>query len=369
MAQASDFYSLSNWPGSFTKPLLIAGPCGVESREQVMTTAMGLKNSGAQILRGGIWKPRSRPGSFQGVGKEGLSWLKEAGVAAGMQVTVEVASPKHVEDALSAGIDILWIGARTTVNPFAVQEIADSLKGVNIPVMIKNPVNPDLELWIGAIERIYNTGIHCIAAIHRGFSTFEKTKYRNVPNWQIPIELKTRFRNLPVLCDPSHISGKRDLILEVAQTALDLDFDGLMIETHIDPDHALSDAQQQLKPVDYKKLLDQLIYRNTGAEDVVFRNKLEELREKIDQLDENILDLLSKRMAIARQIGEYKKQNDIKIFQVERWTQILYSRLQWGYEKELSEKFIRMMIEIIHEESMMQQNTVMNSKGKVEQSN
>jgi len=334
----------------------------VESEKQVHEIAGELAKLNVHLLRGGIWKPRSRPGSFQGIGNEGLRWLKEAGLQNKLPVTVEVASPKHVEEALSEKIDVLWIGARTTVNPFLVQEIAEALKGVDIPVMIKNPINPELELWIGAIERIDKAGIQRIAAIHRGFSTYEKTKYRNVPNWQIPIELKRRYPSLPLICDPSHICGTRNLISTVAQTALDLNYDGLMIESHAHPEKALSDSQQQLTPAALKELLENLVVRSAVIEDVIFRNMLEELREKIDVLDKDILNRISKRMEVAREIGKYKKENNITILQVQRWNEILRTRLQFGIDHELTREFILKMYELIHDESILQQTQMMNKK-------
>lgn len=355
------FQELAEWGFRSGHPFIISGPCGVESEEQIHATAKELSKSHIHLLRGGIWKPRTRPDSFQGIGKEGLKWLKDAGLENNLPVTIEVAAAKHVEEALSAGIDVLWIGARTTVNPFQVQEIADVLKGVDIPVLIKNPINPELELWIGAIERIYKTGINRIAAVHRGFSTYEKTKYRNIPNWQIPIELKRRFPGLPLFCDPSHICGQTDMIQSVAQTALDLNFDGLMIETHIHPEHALSDAQQQLTPNELGLLLKSLIIRQPSTDDVIFMNLLEELRDKIDHMDADILSMMSERMAVAREIGRYKKENKMTILQVERWNEIVTTRLQFGLNKELTSEFISKLYALIHDESILQQTRVMNS--------
>jgi chorismate mutase len=357
-----NFKSLHAWQFNFPRPLIISGPCGVESEKQVHEIVSALGKLDVHLLRGGIWKPRTRPGSFEGIGSEGLKWLKDAGRENNLPVMVEVANPRHVEEALTENIDVLWIGARTTVNPFLVQEIADALKGVDIPVMVKNPINPELELWIGAIERIYKTGIHRIAAIHRGFSTFEKTRYRNVPNWQIPIELKRRFPGLPLVCDPSHICGTRNLIASVAQTALDLNYDGLMIESHAHPEQALSDSQQQLTPAALKELLANLVVRSAVVEDVIFLNLLEELRDKIDKLDEDILNKISDRMEIAREIGKYKKQNKITILQVERWNEILRTRLQFGLDHELTREFILKMYELIHDESILQQTQMMNSE-------
>ncbi len=359
--QSLNFTPLSHWGFSFSKPFIISGPCGVESEKQIHDIASDLGKMNVHLLRGGIWKPRTRPDSFQGIGSEGLRWLKDAGRKNNLPVTVEVANPRHVEEALKENIDVLWIGSRTTVNPFLVQEIADALKGVDVPVMIKNPINPELELWIGSIERISKTGIKRIAAVHRGFSTFEKTKYRNVPNWQIPIELKRRFPDLPLICDPSHICGTRNLIPSAAQTALDLNYDGLMIESHTHPENALSDSQQQLTPASLKLLLHQLIVRSAVVEDVIFLNLLEELRDKIDSVDKDILSKMSERMDIAREIGRYKKENNITILQVERWNEILRTRLQFGLDHELTKEFIVKMYELIHEESIHQQTNVMNN--------
>jgi chorismate mutase len=354
------FIPLAGWGFNFPKPLIISGPCGVESEEQIHSTAAVLSKHNIHVLRGGIWKLRTRPDSFQGIGLKGLKWLKEAGRKNNLPVMVEVASPNHVEESLKAGIDVLWIGARTTVNPFLVQEISDALKGVDVPVLIKNPINPELELWIGAIERIFKAGITRIGAIHRGFSAFEKTKYRNVPTWQLPIELRRRFPNLPLICDPSHICGNRELIPSVAQTALDLNFDGLMIESHINPAAALSDVQQQLTPEALGELLKSLIIRKPSIDDVIFQNLLEELRARIDRIDDDIINLLSERMSVAREIGEYKKENDITILQVERWNEILRTRLQSGINRELTKDFIVKMCELIHDESIRHQTEVMN---------
>ncbi|HNP98770.1 MAG TPA: bifunctional 3-deoxy-7-phosphoheptulonate synthase/chorismate mutase type II, partial [Bacteroidia bacterium] len=322
--------------------------------------AAELKGGRVHLLRGGIWKPRTRPDSFQGIGKDGLRWLKEAGLKNAIPVTVEVAHPRHVEEALEVGIDVLWIGARTTVNPFLVQEIADALNGVNVPVMVKNPINPDLELWIGALERLERAGITKLAAVHRGFSTSDKSRYRNAPNWQIPIELKRRLPAMPLICDPSHISGNRKLIQSVAQNALDLNFDGLMIEVHPNPSAALSDKEQQLTPPAFFEILDELIVRQPRTDDVVFLSLLEELRDRIDKIDEDILVLMAERMRVAREIGQYKKENNMTILQVERWREILQTRLQSGQTKELGSDFIFRLYELIHQESIQHQTQVMN---------
>ncbi|MEO0312116.1 MAG: hypothetical protein RIQ89_1773 [Bacteroidota bacterium] len=352
------FNSLNQWQMGFTKPVIIAGPCGVESEVQLHQTLSNFKGMGVQLVRGGIWKPRSRPGSFQGLGVEGLRIFKKVANHYNLPITVEVASGEHVSEALKHQVNVLWIGARTTVNPFAVQEIAEALQGEDIPVMVKNPVNPDLELWVGAIERIYQAGIQNIAAVHRGFSAYERSKYRNQPNWQIPIELKRRFPTLPLINDPSHIAGRRNLIAEVAQTAFDLDFDGLMVEVHPQPDQALSDAKQQLTPSDFGLLLNSLVVKQTQLDDVIFNTLLDELRNRIDQIDETILELISKRMELARQIGIYKKENGITILQVERWNKILATRIKSGALKELSESFIIESYKLIHDESIRQQSNV-----------
>jgi chorismate mutase len=347
------------FPFRVSHPFIISGPCGVESEKQINDIASSLKSLNINLLRGGIWKPRTRPDSFQGIGSEGLRWLKSAGTTNGLPVTVEVSSAKHVEDALRAGIDVLWIGARTTVNPFLVQEIADALKGVDIPVMVKNPVNPDLELWVGAFERLNRSGIEKLVAIHRGFSSAEKSRYRNAPNWQIPIEFKRRYPSLPLICDPSHITGARNLILQVAQYAMDLNYDGLMIEAHTDPENALSDREQQLTPAGLKEILDNLVIRQPSVDDILFLNLLEDLRERIDTIDEKILSMMSERMSIARSIGQYKKENNMTVLQVERWNEILRTRLQSGEIKELNRDFIIQLYSIIHDESIRQQTEVM----------
>lgn len=352
---------LNSWGFGEALPFLIAGPCGVESVEQINEIAAKLKGSKVNMLRGGIWKPRTRPDSFQGIGEEGLQWLKTAGIENNLPVTVEVAHPRHVEQALKLGIDCLWIGARTTVNPFLVQEIATSLDGVDIPVFVKNPINPELELWIGAIERFYNAGIRKLGAIHRGFSSYEKSKYRNVPNWQIPIELKRRLPELPVLCDPSHIGGSRELIGPIAQTAMDLSFEGLMIEVHPDPSKALSDKNQQLIPAEFLALIESLVVRKKSVDDVIFLNLLEELRDRIDKIDEDILQFMAERMSIAREIGQYKKENNMTILQVERWNEILRTRQLSGLQKDLSRDFIIQLYEKIHDESIYHQTQVMNT--------
>lgn len=349
---------------TLSSPLVIAGPCSAETEDQVLQTAReiaALKR--VSILRAGIWKPRTRPGQFEGIGSIGLEWLKKAKAETGLPTAVEVANSKHVEEALKSGIDFLWIGARTTVNPFSVQEIADCLKGVNIPVLIKNPVNADLELWMGAIERIQKAGIEKIGAIHRGFSSYDKSKYRNKPMWEIPIELKRRMPNIPMLCDPSHICGNRELLLNVSQTAIDLDYEGLMIETHCNPSVALSDAKQQVTPAELDKIIDKLVVRLSSVEDKKFISSLEDFRDRIDELDDSLITLLANRMEIARSIGEYKKQNGVTILQQARWNEIVENRTKQASENQLTIAFVMKIFESIHQESIHHQKQVM-AKGE-----
>lgn len=344
------------------RPFVIAGPCSAETREQVLETAEGLKDLNVDLLRAGVWKPRTRPGKFEGIGEEAITWLKEAGNLIGKPVTVEVASAAHVELALKGGVDVLWIGARTTVNPFMVQEIADALKGTDVPVLVKNPVNPDVELWIGAIERFQSVGLTKLGAIHRGFSTFQKSPFRNSPNWNIPIELKRRMPDVPIICDPSHICGNRELLSEVAQKAIDLNMDGLMLETHRDPSKAWSDAEQQVTPKELETILSELVWRNPNSLDLEVKAKLEELRAAIDGLDRDILDLLIDRLEITRKIGAYKKDHNITILQHQRWNEILHDREAYIEGKQLSTRFLHKFLEAIHEESIQQQTNVMNAK-------
>lgn len=353
---------LEEWGFGFSKPIFISGPCSVESPEQVMETAIRLKDSPVDILRGGIWKPRTRPNSFEGIGKDGLKWLKEAGDAIGKPVCVEVARASHVYEALRMEIDILWIGARTTVNPFAVQEIADALRGINVPVMVKNPINPDLELWIGALERINMAGVQRIAAIHRGFSHYGESEYRNKPLWEIPIELRRQFPELPVICDPSHISGKRELLAKVAQRAFDLNFDGIMIEAHRNPDKALSDARQQVTPERYDEIIDSLKMRKETIDDEVFLQHLEDLRKAIDEIDADILASLGKRMDISSDIGRFKKANNVAILQPERWAWIFENRTELGMEEGLSAGFLQDLLSAIHKESIKRQAAEMDKQ-------
>jgi chorismate mutase len=343
-----------------SRPFLIAGPCSAESPEQVMSVAKDLAASGkAQLLRAGIWKPRTRPNSFEGMGDIALPWLVEAGKETGLPVATEIANRSHTELALKAGVDVLWIGARTTVNPFAVQEIADVLQGVDIPVMIKNPVNPDLDLWIGAFERLEKAGLKDLTAIHRGFSIYKHPKYRNVANWEIPIALRERLPNIPIICDPSHITGNRDLLLEVSQKAMDLNFDGLMIETHPNPENALSDAAQQLTPQALDILLSQLVLR-TNDSSYLEHKELDDCRMKIAQLDDKLFDFLTERMQMAEKVGLFKREHNITILQQEHWTKSINARLSKSEEYNLSERFIRQFMDAIHQESIRHQTKVMN---------
>ena len=337
------------------RPLVIAGPCSAETEEQVMATARQLADNGVKIYRAGVWKPRTKPGGFEGVGSPALKWMMEAKKETGMYMSTEVANEKHVYESLKYGIDMLWIGARTAANPFAVQEIADTLKGVDIPILIKNPVNPDLELWVGALERLYNAGIKRLGVIHRGFSTPDKTIYRNLPQWHIPIELKRRFPTLPVIGDPSHIGGARNLISKLSQQAMDLNFSGLIIETHCSPDDAWSDKDQQITPAALKEILDNLVIRDT----VQTTEDLSVLREQIDELDNELLQLLAKRMRVSREIGQYKLEHDMPILQTHRYDHILTDRAGQGERMEMAGDFIKQVLEAIHSESVRQQMVVM----------
>ncbi|MCJ8209080.1 bifunctional 3-deoxy-7-phosphoheptulonate synthase/chorismate mutase type II [Mucilaginibacter sp. RS28] len=352
---------LSSWITAKKQPLLIAGPCSAETEEQLVATAHLLAKTGrVTALRAGIWKPRTRPGEFEGIGSIGLEWLKRAKAETGLPTAVEVATGKHVEEALKAGVDIFWVGARSTVNPFTVQEIADALKGVDIPVMVKNPVNPDLSLWIGALERINNAGITKLAAIHRGFSSFEKTAFRNEPMWDLAINLKTHAPDLPIINDPSHISGNRELIPYVSQKALDLDMQGLMIESHIDPSVAWTDAKQQLTPAALDDLVGRLTLRQPETASSEVKDKLAELRNQIDKLDDLVIQKLAERMQIVEKIGQYKKDNGITILQVNRWDEILQKRTQYGKALKLEADFTEKLLELIHSESIRKQTEIMN---------
>jgi len=345
----------------FTKPIIMAGPCSAETEEQVMNTAVSLAAMGIKIFRAGIWKPRTRPSAFEGVGSVGLQWLQRVKKETGMLVSTEVANVKHVYEALKYGVDIIWLGARTSANPFAVQDIADSLRGVNIPVMVKNPVNPDVDLWIGAIERINNAGIKQMAAIHRGFSSYDKTLYRNIPQWQIPIELRRRIPQIPIITDPSHICGNREFLYDISQKAMDLNFDGLIIETHCNPNKALSDANQQVTPEGLQGILNRLVLRDPEIKEELMLT-LAELRDQIDKLDDRIINLLEERMTVSEKIGSYKKENNITILQTKRWDDMLKNRLRLGTRKGLSEEFIIKLFRSIHQESINHQTSVMNQE-------
>ncbi|KAA6352621.1 Phospho-2-dehydro-3-deoxyheptonate aldolase [termite gut metagenome] len=338
------------------RPMVIAGPCSAETEEQVMNTAKELASKGVKLFRAGIWKPRTKPGGFEGVGTEGLNWLKRVKRETSMYVITEVATAMHVYECLKAGIDMLWIGARTTANPFAVQEIADALKGTNIPVLVKNPVNPDLELWIGALERLNNAGLKRIAVIHRGFSSYDKKIYRNLPQWHIPIELRRRIPNLPIFCDPSHIGGKRELIAPLCQQAMDLNFDGLIIESHCDPNAAWSDAFQQITPAVLDYILNLLVIR----EGTQTTENLNELRKQIDECDDNLIEILAKRMRISREIGTYKKEHNLTVLQSARYGEILEKRATQGEQCSMDAGFVKNVFEAIHEESVRQQMEIIN---------
>lgn len=338
------------------RPLVIAGPCSAETEEQVMTTARQLADKGCRMFRAGVWKPRTKPGGFEGQGETALPWLQNVKKTTGMLVATEVATPEHVELALKYGIDILWIGARTSANPFAMQALADSLKGVDVPVLVKNPVNPDLELWIGALERINQAGVTRLAAIHRGFSSYDKKIYRNLPMWQIPIELRRRFPSLPIMCDPSHIGGSRELVAPLCQQAMDLGFDGLIVESHCSPDSAWSDAKQQVTPDVLDYILSLLVVRD----EKVTTEGIHVLRKQIDELDNQLIELLAKRMRVCREIGQYKKEHNMTVLQTSRYNEILDKRGAQGALCGMSADFIRSVFEEVHEESVRQQMEIIN---------
>ncbi|MGV3706278.1 MAG: chorismate mutase [Arcticibacter sp.] len=352
---------LENWLPTKHQPLVIAGPCSAETEEQLVATAHLLAKTGKiSALRAGIWKPRTRPGEFEGIGSIGLEWLNRAKKETGLPITVEVANAKHVEEALAAGVDILWIGARSTANPFTVQEIADALRGTDIPVMIKNPVNPDLSLWIGALERINQAGITKLAAISRGFSSYEKSAFRNEPMWELSIQLKTLCPELPIICDPSHICGNRELIPYISQKALDLEMNGVMIESHIDPSVAWTDAKQQLTPAALSDLIDNLTVRQPEPKDKGVSDKLAELRKQIDKIDDLLIQKIAERMGIVEKIGEYKRDNDMTILQLNRWDEIINKRAEFGKALKLDADFTTKFLELIHAESIKKQTEIMN---------
>jgi chorismate mutase len=354
---------MKTWLDDFNlnHPLVIAGPCSAETEDQVLKIAHDLKNTDVSIYRAGIWKPRTRPGMFEGVGAIGLKWLDKVKKETGLLTATEVANASHVKLALEYDIDVLWIGARSTVSPFIVQEIADALKDTDKIVLVKNPVNPDLSLWLGGLERLYSANIKKLGVIHRGFSTYDKSKYRNNPEWQLPIELQNRFPDIPLICDPSHIAGRRDILQDISQTALDLNFDGLMIETHTDPDNAWSDAAQQITPDVLVKMMENLKIRTLTSDEADYKNQLNTLRTQIDVIDHGILETLGKRMKVAVSIGELKKKKNVAVLQTKRWNEILGNMILEGEKKGLSEEFVLKMFKAIHQESINNQEEVINS--------
>ena len=363
MGSKLDINPIKHWLPKIDNPLLISGPCSLESEEQTMATARELaKDKRVFIYRGGIWKPRTRPGSFEGMGSIALEWLKQVKQETGLMVGTEVANAQHVEECLKAGVDVLWIGARSTASPFVVQEIADVLKGTDQVIMVKNPVNPDVQLWIGALERLYQAGLKNLVAIHRGFTPFSETKYRNYPNWKTVIELRQLMPNLPIICDPSHISGKREFLFEISQKAFDIGLDGLMLESHIDPSCALSDKDQQVTPAELAKILDKLVIKYTSSNDPLFENMLDTLRSRIDGIEHEIIEILASRMEIVKQIANYKKQNTVTALQINRWTQIMEDRLSIAHKLNLDETFIKIIFQLIHEDSVRQQTEIMDAE-------
>ena len=340
------------------KPWMIAGPCSAESQEQLLATAMAIQ-SDADLFRAGVWKPRTRPNSFEGVGQQALEWLQVVKQETDLRIATEVANAQHVEKCLHAEIDVLWLGARTTVNPFYVQEIAEALKGVNIPVLVKNPLHPEISLWIGALERLNKVGVDQLAAIHRGFFTLEQSAFRNEPKWEIPISLKKKCPELPIICDPSHISGNTAMIQEVSQIALDLNMDGLMVETHVSPQTALSDADQQITPSQLTNLISSLVLRDTSAEDKNFNIRLKKIRESIDKVDMKLIKVIGERTKLVQEIGRFKKENSVTILQIERWFEILKTRQEMGVSCDLENQMISELFELIHKHSILTQTDIM----------
>lgn len=358
-----DINPIKAWLPNIDNPLLISGPCSLESEKQALDTARLLaKDKRVFVYRGGVWKPRTRPGSFEGVGSIGLKWLQMVREETGLPIGTEVANAQHTEEALKAGLDVLWIGARSTASPFVVQEIADVLKGSDAVVMIKNPVNPDVQLWMGAIERVHQAGIKNIVAIHRGFTPFRETKYRNYPNWKNVIELRRNVPNLPIICDPSHIAGKREYLQEISQKAFDMGMEGLMLESHIDPSCAMSDAAQQLTPADLGKLLDKLVIRYESANNPDFENRLDLLRNRIDAIDSELLEMLASRVEIVKEIGQYKRDNNVTALQINRWTQLMENRVNLGKNLDLDETFVKILFQLIHEDSVRMQTEIMDAE-------
>lgn len=353
---------LNTWINVKNEPLIISGPCSAETEDQLLSTAHLLKATGkVSVLRAGIWKPRTRPGEFEGIGSIGLEWLKRAKAETGLPTAVEVANAKHVEEALASGVDILWIGARSTVNPFTVQEIADALQGVDIPVLVKNPINPDVQLWIGALERINKAGITKLGAIHRGFSSYEKSAFRNEPMWELAIQLKTLCPDLPIINDPSHICGNRELLPYISQKALDLDMQGLMIESHIDPSIAWTDAKQQVTPAALEEMVSRFTLRKPESKNEDFTDKLADLRKDIDKIDDLVIQKLAERMSITQKIGEFKRDNKVTILQVNRWDEIMQKRTAFAKALKLDVNFTEKFLELVHGESIRRQTEIMNA--------
>ena len=361
MTKIKNISKLNKWFDGLFEPLIIAGPCSAESEEQVLTTAKEIAALGkVHVFRSGIWKPRTRPGNFEGIGEEGLQWLQLVKQETGLLTAVEVANKEHFDLAVKYDIDILWIGARTTSNPFSVQDLADYMKSYDKPVLVKNPINPDVQLWIGALERFNKAGINKLAAVHRGFYPFEATSLRNIPKWEVPIELKSLCHTLPVICDPSHISGNTEYIPEIAQKALDLNMNGLMIETHYNPSVALSDMNQQLTPKQLGILLNNLVYRQSTTKDADFTNILEILRNQIDSIDQQMIELLAQRMNVVEEIGKYKSKNKVTILQLKRWEKIVNTRIKLGKSLGLTDDFVKKLLQLVHKESIQRQTEVMN---------
>ena len=354
---------LKGWYEQSANPLIIAGPCSAESEDQLRRSIFPILNS-IQYVRAGIWKPRTRPGHFEGAGSEGLQWLQNLREEKPFKIATEVATPEHVQMALTYDVDLLWIGARTTVNPFAVSEIAEALQGIDTPVLVKNPIHPELALWKGAIERLGKAGIHKLGAIHRGFHSYQKSKFRNIPLWQIPLDLKSDFPDLPLICDPSHIGGERPMIFDISQRALDLSYDGLMIETHFDPDQAYSDPKQQVTPQHLIEILDNIKTRNLEFSDELNQGQLDIIREQIDQADQEILEAIAKRLDLVEQIGEFKRDNNVAIFQISRWKEIFKSRQKLGKEMDLNPKFVVDVLRLLHQQSVKRQTEVFNKKAE-----
>lgn len=355
---------LRNWLDKFglSHPLVIAGPCSAETEKQVLEIAHQLKDTDATVFRAGIWKPRTRPGNFEGVGSLGLKWLQKAKEETGMLIATEVANATHVDLALQHDVDVLWVGARSTVSPFIVQEIAEALKGTDKTVLVKNPVNPDLSLWLGAVERLHTADIKNLGVIHRGFSTYEKTRYRNNPEWQVAVDLQNRFPDLPLILDPSHIAGRRDIIFDLCQTALDLNYDGLMVETHHSPDDAWSDAKQQVTPDRLVQIMEDLRIRKEMDDEAEFQNELNKLRTQIDVIDHQLIEILGKRMKVADGIGTLKKSRNVAVLQTKRWNEILGKMILEGEQNNLSEEFVLRMFKAIHQESINHQEKILNKR-------